>query len=104
MWQTIGEIIVIIYWFGHGPAILLTLYWLAFREWPFPKGYKWSDDLKLLNNFRKEVTKSLYSIPDKGGPYQYSEEDFYDPGQASPDERAKVRHPKNADRAYKGGS
>ena len=107
MWEIIGQTIVALWFFFHVPIIALFLYWRAFREWPFPKGYKWSDDLKFMNQVRREAFKALVTKPenDRGvSPRYYSEEDFYDIGEANADERARVRHPKNRDRAYSGRS
>jgi hypothetical protein len=97
-WVLVGELIVIFWFFFHPIIVILIIYWILFREWPFPRGYKWSSDLKFLNSFRKAVMQSLLTDPNPGGKsgsYYYSEEDFYDAGEASPDDRARIRYPKN---------
>lgn len=104
MWGTVAEIIVIVWWFGHPFGILLGVYYYFFREWPFPKGYKWSKDLKLIWGAWRGAMAALAKKPDNDGAdddgvYYYSEEDFYDTRQASADQRSRIRHPKNADRA-----
>jgi hypothetical protein len=102
-WLAIAEVIVVIWFFFHVPIIILIVYWLVFRQWPFPKGYKWSEDLKLLNSFRKAIMENLSKDDSKN--LYHGEGDYYDDydGTGS-DSGPTIRHPKNRNRAYSGSS
>jgi len=107
-WQSVGELIVIIWFFFHWPIIIVTVYWILFRQWPLPRGYKWSSDLRLLKSFRNALAQRLYANPEKdaGGPEDYyAEGDYYDDYDGiGTNTGPTVRHPKNRDRAYSGGA
>ena len=103
-WSAVAELIVIFWFFFHQIIIILVIYWLAFREWPFPKGYRWSSDLKLLNSFKSAVIKGLYTNNESNN-RKHAEGDYYDDYDGiGSNSGPSVRHPKNRDRAYSGGS
>jgi hypothetical protein len=104
-WTLLGELIVIVWFFFHPIIVVGIIYWLVFREWPFPKGYKWSVDLKILNNARKEIFKSLYTESEKDRRV-YDADDYweYEDGEAHANTGPTIRHPKNRDRAYEGSA
>ncbi len=104
MWFTTAEILVAFWFFFHPIIIIGFLYWRIFREWPFPRGYKWSSDLKWLKSFRSEVIRSLVT-ESEFDKQQHEEGDYYDDYDGlGTNSGPSVRHPKNRDRAYSGGS